>query len=285
MSNLKQHGVEQSGSYVKFNYYLADGSLAPRLRLRRALEGKKRFLWNKSPGQIVPYGLSHLNDARAAGVVYFVEGETDTLTLWLHGYPAIGMPGADTSNLIRSRYLERISTVYIVREPDEGVAIVAAMCLRLAEIEFAGSVRVLVMPQEFKDPNAFHVRWLRDRGAFEANIDELSRVAETIDLTALSLSEKYKASGSEGQSPEFSDDGIALRFAVEHVDDLRYVAAWNRWLGWDHGRRGADTTTLLHAVDEVRKVCRRTAASARLRLLEIRQKPKNSLRQSGQAKP
>ena len=38
--------------------------------------------------------------------------------------------------------------------------------------------------------------------------------------------------------PAFSDEALALRFAERHANDLRYVAAWSKWLHWD-GRRWA----------------------------------------------
>jgi putative DNA primase/helicase len=31
-------------------------------------------------------------------------------------------------------------------------------------------------------------------------------------------------------SPAFSDEALALRFAELHAGDLRFVAAWNKWL-------------------------------------------------------
>ncbi len=37
-------------------------------------------------------------------------------------------------------------------------------------------------------------------------------------------------SRQEMQAPAFSDEALALRFAERHADDLRYVAAWGRWL-------------------------------------------------------
>jgi phage/plasmid-associated DNA primase len=33
--------------------------------------------------------------------------------------------------------------------------------------------------------------------------------------------------------PAFSDEALALQFAERHANDLRYVAAWGRWLHWD----------------------------------------------------
>ena len=47
--------------------------------------------------------------------------------------------------------------------------------------------------------------------------------------------------------PAFSDEALALRFAERHADDLRYVAAWGRWLSWAGTHWQFDDT--LHAFD------------------------------------
>jgi putative DNA primase/helicase len=58
--------------------------------------------------------------------------------------------------------------------------------------------------------------------------------------------------------PPFSDEAIALRFAEQHADDLRFVAAWRKWLLWDGARWREDDT--LRAFDLARHVCREAAA-------------------------
>lgn len=65
----------------------------------------------------------------------------------------------------------------------------------------------------------------------------------------------------EPRAPEFSDEALALDFAAERRNDLRYVAAWGRWLSWrgDHWRE--DQT--LNAFDRVRVVCRAAADGCR----------------------
>ncbi|MGO9390978.1 phage/plasmid primase, P4 family [Rhodoblastus sp.] len=59
-------------------------------------------------------------------------------------------------------------------------------------------------------------------------------------------------------SIEYSDDDLALRFADRHAKDLRYVAAWNRWLLWDGKRWHTDKT--IAVINLVRKVSREAAA-------------------------
>ncbi|HEY1864243.1 MAG TPA: phage/plasmid primase, P4 family [Roseiarcus sp.] len=59
--------------------------------------------------------------------------------------------------------------------------------------------------------------------------------------------------------PAFSDDALALRFAERHANDLRFVAAWNKWLSWTGKRWEFDET--LAAFDKSRAICREAAAA------------------------
>src|SRR5262249_11483199 len=89
------------------------------IRFRVALDGD-RFRW-KTGSKPCLYGLNRLHDARAARQVALVEGESDTQTLWHHGIPAIGLPGASNWREDRdARYFDGIDTIYVVIEPDKG---------------------------------------------------------------------------------------------------------------------------------------------------------------------
>ena len=60
------------------------------------------------------------------------------------------------------------------------------------------------------------------------------------------------------QPPLHSDDALALEFTNRHKADLRYVAAWGRWLIWDGWRWDFDET--VNVFDLARAVCREAAA-------------------------
>ena len=62
----------------------------------------------------------------------------------------------------------------------------------------------------------------------------------------------------EETAPAFSDEALALRFAERHAGDLRFVAAWNRWLFWNGMHWQFEET--LRAWDFARQVCREAAA-------------------------
>ncbi|MBI1209284.1 MAG: hypothetical protein GC191_18605 [Azospirillum sp.] len=59
---------------------------------------------------------------------------------------------------------------------------------------------------------------------------------------------------------EGSEDELACRFTAKHRNDLRYVAAWGKWLEWDGCRWKFDST--LRVFDLARLVCRAAAAES-----------------------
>ena len=62
--------------------------------------------------------------------------------------------------------------------------------------------------------------------------------------------------------PAFTDEALALQFAERHANDLRYVAAWGKWLSWTGTHWKFDET--LQAFDYAREICRQAAASCNM---------------------
>jgi putative DNA primase/helicase len=63
---------------------------------------------------------------------------------------------------------------------------------------------------------------------------------------------------TEEMAPAFTDESLALSFAEQHANDLRYVASWARWMKFEGARWQFDET--LHAFDLARHVCRDAAS-------------------------
>lgn len=106
-----------------------------------------RFRWEWK-SDLSLYGLERLDEARAAGYVVLVEGESDAQTLWYCGIPAIATPGA--ANWRDSRdaiHLTGISQVYVIVEPDQGGK---TLRLELAKSAIRDTVR-LITALGFKD--------------------------------------------------------------------------------------------------------------------------------------
>ena len=88
-----------------------------------------------------------------------VEGESDCHTLWYHGIPALGIPGAGNWREDRDAgYLDGIETIYVVIEPDRGGQAVRQW---LAQSKIRDRVKLIHLPT--KDPSALY---LEDRQQF-----------------------------------------------------------------------------------------------------------------------
>ena len=135
---------------VRIPYLSPDGEELA-LRFRVALNGD-RFRW-KSGNKPYLYGLNRIGDARAAGYVVLVEGESDVHTLLHHGIPAIGLPGATNWREDRdAKYFDGIETIYIMIEPDKGGDSVRKW---LAQSSIRTRAKLLQLPA--KGPSAMHI--------------------------------------------------------------------------------------------------------------------------------
>lgn len=136
---------------ISIPYLDADGA-EQAVRFRLALEGLERFRWRRG-AKPCPYGLWRLAEARAAGYIVLVEGESDAHTLWHHAIPALGVPGAATWRDEWAAPIDEIPLVYVVLEPDRGGDMLLA---RLS----ASTVRDrlhLVRLGDVKDPSALYL--------------------------------------------------------------------------------------------------------------------------------
>lgn len=156
---LQAFGVSQitrhSRPAVRFVYRDIDGREAAvrfRWALSESTDGGPRFTWKRG-AKVLPYGLDRLAGARAAGVVVLVEGESDAHTLWTHGQPALGLPGASSWRDAWADYLDGIATIYVVIEPDRGGESLLSRLGRSAIRERLQIVRLT----PHKDVSALHV--------------------------------------------------------------------------------------------------------------------------------
>ncbi|QIN77509.1 hypothetical protein GBA65_02200 [Rubrobacter marinus] len=107
---------------VRIPYLDEDGSEVAvrfRLALEKGPKGDDRFRWRKGSKPAL-YGLWRLGYAQEEGYAFLVEGESDCHTLWHHGLPALGMPGASSWRNEWAEHLEAVGKVYVMVEPDTG---------------------------------------------------------------------------------------------------------------------------------------------------------------------
>jgi hypothetical protein len=97
--------ADHSGEQVATRYRISSG-------------GDDKFRWEKG-SKTTLYGLQKLEEAHDAGYVLLVEGESDCHTAWYRGLAAVGVPGVDNWRDEWAEYLNGISKIFVVVEPDE----------------------------------------------------------------------------------------------------------------------------------------------------------------------
>lgn len=118
---LLELGIRNSknGDYISIPYY-DENKRVITTRMRMHPGANPRFKWMKGASGVKLYGTWKLQEARDMGYVVIVEGESDAQTLWLHGIPAVGIPGATTFNADYAKLILDIPKVYFHQEPDRG---------------------------------------------------------------------------------------------------------------------------------------------------------------------
>jgi putative DNA primase/helicase len=90
-------------------------------RSRVSLTGKPKVKTRKGDKHR-HYGLWKLQAAREVGYLWLVEGESDTQTLWYHGEPAAGLPGANGWKAGWAEELANIERIFFMVEDEPGTS-------------------------------------------------------------------------------------------------------------------------------------------------------------------
>ncbi len=207
------HGLgcrDAPGPSVRIPYYDTDGSEVA-VRTRLALRGK-RFRW-RTGDRVVPYGLDRLSDARRAGWVLLVEGESDSWTGWYHGIPVLGIPGKSTWREAWASFLQGLE-VYLWQEPG-AEDLVGRVAKDLPEL------RVIVAPADIKDISEAHVGGA-DVAALLVALRRSARSAQEI--------------GADADDARLREAHQAAEAVLTHPDPLGLVEAEIRAQGY-----GGDT--------------------------------------------
>lgn len=152
---LGLHDLDNGG--VGIPYKDADGNTRA-VKKRISLVAKTGSLWPKG-APLMAYGIDRLIVARELEYIVFVEGESDCWTLWYHGFPALGFPGADTvGKSLRAEHVDGIKKILFIKEPDKGgETFAAAIPRRLKEIGWNGELREISLDGA-KDPSDMHTQ-------------------------------------------------------------------------------------------------------------------------------
>lgn len=179
---LKSLGLKDSRANgycrVVIPYYSESGELVAN-RYRNGPGSHIRFTWQRGAKAML-YGLWRLKEFREQGSeIILVEGESDTHTLWYHGIPALGIPGATTFKPEWAQFLQGF-TVYLCQDADEaGEVCLDNLCKGLHAGRWSGTLYAFRLP-EYKDVSEMHCA---DPEKFQERWAAAIEGAEKIDLT------------------------------------------------------------------------------------------------------
>jgi len=122
--------------------------------IRVALEGDKRFFWEKGHKQPPLYGIWLAMPEPE--YIILVEGETDVATLLLNGFSAWGIAGAPGgwSEERHADLVARFPVIFVIIEPGKAGE---ELLKRIARSRIAPKVRFVRMPLATKDPNKLYL--------------------------------------------------------------------------------------------------------------------------------
>ncbi len=216
---LQGLGICEERGRICIPYQLEDGSAGP-VRYRQWQE----FRWAKG-AKLCLYGLDRLSRPGLPEdnneYVILVEGESDSQTLWLHGYPALGVPGAKNFKAEWARHLMRFERVYLHQEPDEaGQAFVKKAAGMLKDAGYDGQILVLSTPG-YKDPNELHKN-TEMPDAFRAAMDAAIAAARQPAPEELAEEKPGKGAGKPGSVDEII---LHCREDPQQVFDAQIIGA------------------------------------------------------------
>ncbi|HEY1189887.1 MAG TPA: phage/plasmid primase, P4 family [Gemmata sp.] len=233
VEHLKAHGLrdERDGSkpVVKIPYRSTDGSVL----FERQREGPTGGENVQPAGvKLALFGLWRIDEFRAGKRLILVEGETDTLTLWLHGYPALGIPGASALGSFDAKLLDGFTDLFVWQESDRAGS---KMIAKLRE-KLAGRDWKVIRHDAAKDPNDLHA----------ADPDKFRERFEAVLAAAAPPGEVPPAEGSREATGrtryDLTDLGNARRLVDKHGHDLRFSHPQSQWFAWDGTRWAHDDT-------------------------------------------
>src|ERR1700730_1399826 len=173
--DMPRRGQNHNRSAVGVRY--SDGN-RELLRIRIALGGdtKKKFRWKKGDKEASLYRAHQVAEMRSAGYVFVVGGESCTVTMMFHNYPALGLPGEGCWNEARhAPLLDGFPKIYVVVEPDQGGQRVQEW---VARSNIRSRVMFIFMTPATKDMSALY---LTDSAGFETTVRALMATAVPFD--------------------------------------------------------------------------------------------------------
>ncbi len=222
---VKEYRFPTDGAIATDFHYLDLAGKLVAIRHRFANRDAKKFRW-RTKDKVHLYGLWKWPKIKAAGWCLLVEGETDALTCWLQGLPALGLPGKKTWDKAKLslgpaglRELADLQ-VYLWEEPDAGCRDPKKPLERLLRDQVVAdlpNLLVIPAPSEFKDLSEAHCRG-REIKSLVADLKKKARPPEPPEMASGGFS--------------LADLGNARRLVAAHGRDLRYGHLPKKWFYW-----------------------------------------------------
>jgi hypothetical protein len=212
--------------------YLDENGEVLLTRSRVSMTGKPKVKTRKGDKHRL-YGLWKIGEARKAGCAVLVEGESDAQTLWFHGLPGVGIPGANGWKSEWAPELEGIERLYFVVEDEAGetcfekLAATPEIRGRLYRVELEGAKDVSELHK--RDPDRFADR-LREALESAEAWEDLSE-AEGRRRAHEAWNECRELAQRTDILSEFSRDLEACRLVGERTNaEILYLALVSRLL-------------------------------------------------------
>jgi putative DNA primase/helicase len=170
---LRELGVTQiylgGRPVIRIPYMDAHGMVFS-ARMRLSMDVEPRFIW-KTGSKLCLYGLWRLRNSQSK-YICLVEGESDCHTLWLHRFPALGLPGADTWREDWAQYFDAFERIYVMVEADKGGKAVRGW---LSKSKIRDRVRLITLDRA-KDPSEL---FLANPAGLESSDEECRSVEQS----------------------------------------------------------------------------------------------------------
>lgn len=225
-----QNGYRYKGRhYVKIAYFNADGTQHTKVRIRKAIEGKYKQIWDEdTPGEIIPYGLHKLDLGLTRDYLLIGEGESDAWACWYHDVPYLGIPGSGMQGTLKHLDLSLLPPkIYILQEPDQverfNESFYKSTHKALRANGYKGEIFYIDFKKatEHKDPSELHIA-LRKEGLASQFSDRIRQALHNA------------IPANDGQTTyNLTDLGNAERFAEKYRDKVRWCGIWNTWMVFD----------------------------------------------------
>lgn len=201
-------GTDQSGKFIKIPYMDADGNIVATRKRYCPSNPNGKFKWQKG-STLRLYGLWR---KLSEDFVILIEGESDSQSLWVLGFPAYGVPGATNFQTKWVDDLKDIPKIYLHIEPDKGgQTFRQQMISKLYEGGYQGEVYTFNLGEcNVKDPSELYCR---DGVDATDEIWAAIALAERVDLQSEAENLPELVAGmpvllKEPEGWKLSDDGI-----------------------------------------------------------------------------